>query len=98
MAKNLNVSNPYLNQPCERCGSKKRIAKSWKETFPTLTGTAIVERAQIVCTNDVCQIAFDKHLLEETRKKEILRLKKEANEAARKTHALLKSRKNNSKI
>lgn len=101
MPKIISAVNPYLNQPCERCGSKKRIAKTWKERLSTLTRTTIVEHEQIVCTNDVCQAAFDKHLLEETQKRQAARLKKEADETARKAHVLLRAneaRKNKARI
>jgi len=81
--------NPYVNQLCELCGSKKRISKKWKEKIPTLTGKiTIIEHTQIVCTNKVCQAGFDKNLLEENEKREAVRLKKEAlATAAKKTNS-----------
>lgn len=82
----------YLNQPCERCGSKKRISKTWTERLPTLTGTTIIKHSQIVCTSEVCQAEFDKHLLEESKKREAVKLNKKANEATS------KARKNKSRI
>lgn len=83
----------YLNQPCERCGSKKRVSKKWRETRPTFTGTVEIKFTQIVCTNKECQAAFDKNLFEEREKREVLRLKKEANDIARKTNSLLQAQK-----
>lgn len=101
MPKIINSGTPYADQPCPRCGSMRRILRTWKEKLPTLTGTTAVEYSQIVCTNDVCQIAFDKHLLVETKKKEAVRIKRGMNEAARKANSLLqasKTRKNKSRI
>lgn len=101
MPKIISNATPYLNLPCQRCGSKKCISRTWKEKLTTLTGTTVVEYSQIVCTNDVCQIAFDKHLLAETKKKEAVRIKRGMNEAARKANSLLqasKTRKNKSRI
>ncbi|MDE2589666.1 MAG: hypothetical protein KGL95_08395, partial [Patescibacteria group bacterium] len=67
----------YLESPCERCGSKKKVAKRWKEKIPTFTGSTVVEYSQIVCTNVVCQKAFDEALAKEEKKRQALRLEKE---------------------
>ncbi len=83
----------YLSQPCERCGSKKRVEKTWKETQQTFSGTTIVEYSQIVCTNKVCQATLDKNLLEEARKRKALKLTKEANDLARKANSLFQAKK-----
>ena len=64
----------YESEPCNRCGSKRRISKTWKEKIPTLTGGILIQfHSQIVCTNTVCQNAFDKLLFEEKQKREDLR-------------------------
>lgn len=78
----------YMNQPCERCGSKKRVSRKWKEQIPTYTGSVEVEYSQIICTNAACQAAFDKNLLEETARREVIKQKKEANDVARKANSL----------
>lgn len=80
---------PYLNEPCVRCGSKKRIAKTWKETLITFNGKSIVEHSQIVCTNKICQSDFEKILLEEAKKREVAKALKEANDIARKAASLI---------
>lgn len=67
----------YLNQPCDRCGSKRKIGKKWKEKVPTMTGTTLVEYSQIICTNKLCQEAFDKSLIVEAKKKVEQKEKKE---------------------
>ncbi len=76
--------NSFVKQPCERCGSKKRISKTWKEKIPTLSGVTEVEYSQIICTNIVCQTEFDENLEKERKKRESLRLQKEKNDALRK--------------
>lgn len=55
--------------------------------MPTLTGTTIVEYSQIICINEVCQAAFEKVLLKETKKREAARAEKAANILARKAAA-----------
>ena len=91
--------NAYLLKPCDRCGSKKKVAKKWKENVPTMTGTVVVEYTQIVCTKKECQIAFEKVLLEETKKRQALKVKKDANDLARKASLLTaRKKKNKSRI
>src|SRR5258706_13879599 len=79
----------FVKTPCERCGGKKRISKSWKETLPTLSGTTVVEYSQITCTNIVCQDAFDENQEKERGKREVFRLQKEENQKIRKNNSLL---------
>ena len=78
----------YIDLPCERCGSKKRVSETWKEKIPTYTGEIEVEYSQIICTNEVCQKAFDKNLVAEKEKRDAIRQRKEANELARKKHSV----------
>ncbi len=68
----------YLDTPCERCGSKRRVAKTWIEKVPNLTGTTTVEFSQIVCTNEACQKTFDENLKKEKQKRESLRQERES--------------------
>lgn len=101
MQKIIVARTSYVDQPCPQCGSKRRISKTWKEALPTFTGTTIVKYSQIVCTNNVCQLAFDKQLLKDTQKRIAIKLKKEANDAVRKANSLReakKTRKNKSRI
>ncbi len=84
----LNSADTYLGQPCERCGSKKRIAKKWKEKVPTFNGSTTIEYTQIICTNKACQKEFNKKLLEESKKREERRIEKEANLQKRKSISL----------
>jgi hypothetical protein len=76
--------NTYLDQPCERCGSKRKIAKKWKEKIPTFSGgTTVVEYTQIVCTNKVCQKENEEQLQKDAEKREAQRVKKEENKSRR---------------
>jgi len=83
------MENAYLNQPCSRCGSKRRVSKKWKEKMPSFTGAmSVVEHMEIVCTNAACEKAFQLVLRDEEKKREALRLKKEENDNLRKAHSL----------
>lgn len=91
----------YLNEPCNRCGSEKRVAKKWKEIMPTLTGTTVIKHTQIVCMNEACQMESDEMLRKEAKKRQDVRTKKEANDAIRKANIITsanKTRKNTSRI
>lgn len=101
MRKNISSSNTYLHTPCERCGSKRKVSKRWKEKMPTFTGSTLIEYTQIVCTNKECQDKFEKQLLNETNKRKALKIKKDADDAVRKARSLLQARrlrKNRSRI
>jgi hypothetical protein len=77
-------SKTYLDQPCDRCGSPKKISKTWKEKIITISGTQIVEVSQTVCTNKECQADFDKNREEELSKIEERKSSKEASDRIRK--------------
>ncbi|HVZ11672.1 MAG TPA: hypothetical protein VG965_01455 [Patescibacteria group bacterium] len=50
----------FNEQPCERCGSPKKVAKTWTEEIKTSLGEPIkIEVSQSICTNKVCQAEFD---------------------------------------
>lgn len=80
--------NTYLDQLCERCGSKRKVARTWKEKIPTFSGTTMVEYSQIVCTNKKCQEESEKEQLKDSQKRAEIRDKKEANDIIRKANAL----------
>lgn len=90
----------YFDQPCKRCGSKKRISKTWNEEYKTTFGSSKVEISQIVCTNDNCQEQFDlnreKEILQEVSRKQ----KKEEQDKLRKEAIakVIDQRKANKKI
>ncbi len=91
----------FSEMPCDRCGSKRKVAKVWKETVPTLTGKTTIEYSQIICVNVECQKAFDENLAKEVKKREVLRLEKEKRDTIRKTNSLHRSsasHKNHSRI
>lgn len=78
--------NPYLASPCDRCGGKRKVAKTWKETMYTgFEGKAVeVEYSQIICLDKDCQKKFEATLEVETQKRLAVRKKKEENDALRK--------------
>lgn len=79
----MNDKTPYLEQPCERCGGKKAIAKVRNGKLQNLSGVSKIEYSQIICTNKACQKEFETRLQEKTEKEAAIRLKREENKAAR---------------
>lgn len=87
----------YVDQPCTRCGSKRFIAKTWKEKIPNYSGGFTeVACTQIECSNKECQAKFEATQAEETAKREVNRVKKEANDTLRKANALASAHKTRS--
>ena len=74
----------YIDQPCDRCGSEKRISRSWTERVQTMAGISILEMSQIICTNKMCQELFDKNRAEELVKINERKLAKEEQDKIRK--------------
>lgn len=90
---NKAIDNPYLREPCDRCGSKRYVAKTWKETTTNYSGMKVViEYSQADCSNKECQKEFEKKLLVEEEKRKSLKQKKDADTLLRKEN-LAKSRK-----
>ena len=61
----------YIDEVCDRCGSKRRVSKTWIENLDTFSGKSRLEVSQITCSNKVCQKAFEDALaitLEKSRK------------------------------
>lgn len=79
-----NSKKTYIDLPCERCGSKKRISKTWIEEIKTSFGTSSIEASQIVCSNAVCQSVFDERRAEEVVRINERKLKKEEQDKIRK--------------
>ncbi len=78
-----NLKN-YLDQPCERCGSKRRVSKMKNEKLITISGTTIIQVSQTTCSNKVCQALFDKNREEELVKINARKLLKEEQDKTRK--------------
>ena len=76
-------TNLYLNEPCERCGSKKIISKTWTEEIQTSLGTSTVEVSQTTCSNVECQALFDENRLVEIEKINERKMMKEKQDQAR---------------
>ena len=86
------MKTSFVDQPCQRCGSKKIIAKTWFEKVPTYSGEFIeVEYSQIICTNEECQKAFEENLKKETDKKRAIQEERKAKEDKRKEDAQIKA-------
>lgn len=82
----MNGNIPYLDQPCERCGSKKLLSKIHKTKIKNLSGVSEIEYSQITCSNAACQKSFEISLEERTLKAEAIKLKREEAKAARLKH------------
>ena len=78
MPKIVSKGPSYENEPCNRCGSKRKISKTWEESIPNLMGGVIIQtHSQVTCKNIDCQKAFDINLAEEKEKREKIRKAKE---------------------
>ena len=99
MTKRIKISEDIsLTQLCDRCGSKKRISKTWKEKIPTFDGQIrIVKYTELVCINSTCQAAFDKQMKDEAKKLKDAKEKREEIALERKKEAL-KNPRNSKKI
>ena len=65
--------------PCDRCGAKRRISKTWTEKIKNDYGFMTLYHTQIICTNKACQSVFEKTMSEEVEKREKARLERAAN-------------------
>lgn len=82
----MNNTIPYLDQPCERCGSKKILTNVRKVTLKNLSGTSEIEYSQITCVNTICQKEFEIDLEKKLLKVAAIKLKREEAKAARTKH------------
>lgn len=55
---------------CDRCGSRRRVSKTWIEEIKNDHGSMILRHTQIICTNRQCQLAFEKTILDDIEKRE----------------------------
>ena len=88
----------FSDESCSRCGSPKKISKTWNETIEMWSGaTSKVEISQIVCTNVECQAKFDKNRAEEVKRNDERKQKKEEQDKIRKENlvqSIAQARKN----
>ncbi len=61
---------PYLDILCNRCGSKRVVAKRWTEVIEITNGTTSLTHVQMVCTNKECQSKFESIAEQERVKRE----------------------------
>ena len=59
--------------PCDRCNSKRVVAKTWIEKIKNDSGFMTPRHSQIICTNKECQKAFEKTILADIEKREKLK-------------------------
>lgn len=74
---------PSSEMPCDRCGSKRKVSKTWTEKIQTANGTTVLHHTQIICTNKECQAKFDKIFADESQKREKLKQTKLENATKR---------------
>ena len=75
----------YNNDICPRCGSPRKISRTWSQTIELYSGNkSQVEVSQFVCTNVECQKRFDELRAEEISRNQIRKDKKEEQDKIRK--------------
>lgn len=73
----------YLDELCDRCGSKRVLSKRHDEILVTYSGKSTVKVAQIICINDTCQKLFDENVAKMHKKSEEIKEEKAKQEAIR---------------
>ena len=86
----IGIQTSHSDARCERCNSKRREAKKWVEKIKTEYGTTVIQHAQIICVNKECQAKFEKVLIEDEKKREVLRDIRSKESAKRKSARLTK--------
>jgi hypothetical protein len=77
MPKIGNTKETY-EMPCDRCGSKRKIAKTWTEKIKSDNGTVMtLKHTNVICTNKECQEKFEAIIVADNEKREKLKLQKE---------------------
>ena len=69
--------------PCDRCGSKRRVSKTWTERIKNDNGEMVLYHSKIVCTNRKCQAEFEQKIAEDKGKRDKIREAKMENDANR---------------
>ena len=69
--------------PCDRCGSKRRVSKTWIERIKNDHGEMVLYHSKIVCTNRKCQAEFEQRIVEDKEKRTKIREAKMENDAKR---------------
>ena len=71
-------NKPYATMPCDRCGSKRKISKTWTEKVKNSYGFMTLNHTQTICTNKECQKELEEVERKEKEKRD-LRLSKKTN-------------------
>ena len=83
----------YINDPCDRCGSKRIISKSHTEVIETFSGPQKIVVSVIKCTNKTCQKAQEDMNAADKRQSDERREKKEKQESVRRNNIQLSRKK-----
>jgi hypothetical protein len=83
----------YIDDPCDRCGSKRISTKSHTEILETLSGKQKIAVSVIKCSNKACQKAFEESFEAAKKITEERKARKEEQDIIRKNNIRL-SRKN----
>ena len=79
----------YVNDPCDRCGSKRISTKSHFEILETFSGKQKIEVSVIVCTNKVCQKEFEENFAAAQKQSDERKAQKEERDNLRKNNIQL---------
>ena len=69
--------------PCDRCGSKRRVSKTWTERIKNDHGEMVLYHSKVICTNKKCQAEFEKKIAEDKEKRVKIRQIKLDNDSKR---------------
>lgn len=75
---------PSSDQLCDRCQSKRKIFKAWREEIKTEYGTTVLNHTEVICTNEDCQTKFEKVMKSEAKKRANIKTAKENSTKLRK--------------
>lgn len=71
-------NKPYAQKPCDRCGSKRKVTKTWTERIENSYSFMTLYHSQVICTNKDCQKELEEVERKEKEKRD-LRLAKKTN-------------------
>ncbi len=60
-------------RPCSRCGSKRKVTKTWVEKIENSSGFMTLKHTEYKCTNKECQDEFEKVIAADALKREKLK-------------------------
>jgi hypothetical protein len=66
-------SDTVTIKPCSRCGSKRKVTKTWIEKIENSAGFMTLKHTEYKCTNKECQAEFERVLEADNLKREKLK-------------------------